>query len=77
MSQRKDHGGETALMSLTQFDDRFEVNFVAEPLKNVPDLDATSYVRAGAQRYTTPSAAPCTSWKSGVSRTVGRLKYWC
>jgi hypothetical protein len=65
-SQRKDHDGETASLSLTQFDDRFEVNFVAELLENVPDLDATSYVPRGS-----------TALHDAIGRTVHELENWC
>ena len=34
-------------MTLVQFDDQYEVNFVAEPIGNVPELSAESYVPRG------------------------------
>lgn len=34
-------------LSLTQFDDRYEPNYVAEPLENLPPMDALSYIPRG------------------------------
>ena len=34
-------------LSLTQFDDRYEPNYVAEPLENLPPMDAQSYIPRG------------------------------
>ena len=63
--QRKETEGGRALMSLTQFDDRYEVNFVGEPLENVPDLDAQSYVPRGS-----------TALNDAIGRTVHELEAW-
>jgi len=63
--QRTQKDGGRALMSLTQFDDRFEVNFVGEPIENVPDLDTDSYVPRGS-----------TALHDAIGRTVHELEAW-
>ena len=63
--QRKEADGGRALMSLTQFDDRYEVNFVGEPLENVPDLDTESYIPRGS-----------TALNDAIGRTVHELEAW-
>ena len=62
--QRLATGGR-ALMSLTQFDDRFEVNFVGEPIETLPDLDTHSYVPRGS-----------TALFDAIGRTVLELEAW-
>src|SRR4051812_9295525 len=44
---QRDVKGEVSV-TLVQFDDRYEVNFADEPLKNVPDLDTNSFVPRGS-----------------------------
>jgi len=63
--QRKQRDGGRALMSLTQFDNRYEVNFVGEPIDNVPHLDTTSYVPRGG-----------TALYDAIGRTVHELEAW-
>jgi hypothetical protein len=63
--QRKQKDGGKALMSLTQFDDRFEVNFTGEPIENVPELDTNSYVPRGM-----------TALHDAIGRTVRKLEAW-
>jgi uncharacterized protein YegL len=65
-TQRQDHDGESALMSLVQFDNEYEVNFVGERLENVPDLDATSYVPRGS-----------TALHDAIGKTVHEVESWC
>lgn len=57
--------GGRALMSLTQFDDRYEVNFVGEPIENVPDLDTHSYVPRGM-----------TALYDAIGRTIHAVEAW-
>jgi hypothetical protein len=57
--------GGRALMSLTQFDNRFEVNFVGEPIENVPDLDTESFVPRGT-----------TALFDAIGRTVHEIESW-
>jgi hypothetical protein len=63
--QKKLKDGGRALMSLVQFDDRYEVNFVGEPIENVPDLDANSYVPRGM-----------TALHDAIGRTIRELEAW-
>lgn len=63
--QQKLAGGGRGLMSLTQFDERYEVNFVGEPIENVPDLDTQSYVPRGS-----------TALFDAIGRTVHDLETW-
>src|SRR5262245_1628523 len=64
-TQQQQHDGGSALVSLTQFDDRYEVNFVGEPIENVPDLDAHSYVPRGT-----------TALYDAIGRTIHELEAW-
>jgi hypothetical protein len=64
-TQQKQHDGGRALMSLTQFDDRYEVNFVGEPIENVPDLDTQSYVPRGR-----------TALFDAIGRTIHEVEAW-
>lgn len=63
--QRQLSDGGRAIMSLTQFDDRYEVNFVGEPIENVPDLDSVSYVPRGR-----------TALYDAIGRTVRDVETW-
>jgi hypothetical protein len=63
--QRTLAGGGRALLSLTQFDNRYEVNFVGEPIENVPDLDRHSYAPRGT-----------TALYDAIGRTVRELEAW-
>jgi hypothetical protein len=63
--QRQLKDGGRALMSLTQFDDRYEVNFTGEPIENVPDLDTNSYVPRGM-----------TALHDAIGRTIRELESW-
>ena len=74
-TQQRQHDGGGTLMSLTQFDDRYEVNFVGEPIENVPELDTHSYVPRGS--FSTPSAAPSTRSRRGRERTAGTTASSC
>lgn len=64
-TQQRQHDGGGALMSLTQFDDRYEVNFVGEPIENVPELDANSYVPRGR-----------TALYDAIGRTIHEVEAW-
>lgn len=64
-SQRQEVKGGRALMSLTQFADRYEANFVGEPIENVPDIDTHSYVPRGM-----------TALHDAIGRTVHDAKTW-
>ncbi len=64
-TQQQQHDGGRALMSLTQFDDRYEVNFVGEPIENVPDLDTHSYVPRGR-----------TALFDAIGRTIHEVEAW-
>src|SRR5512144_1803709 len=64
-AQQRDAAGGRALMSLTQFDDRYEINFVGEPIENVPDLDAQSYVPRGQ-----------TALHDAIGRTIHETEAW-
>lgn len=64
-TQQRQHDGGGALMSLTQFDDRYEVNFVGEPIENVPELDTQSYVPRG-----------CTALFDAIGRTIHEVEAW-
>ena len=64
-TQQRQHGGGRALMSLTQFDDRYEVNFIGEPIENVPDLDTESYVPRGR-----------TALYDAIGRTIHEIEAW-
>jgi len=64
-TQQRQHDGGRALMSLTQFDDRYEVNFVGEPIENVPDLDTESYVPRGR-----------TALYDAIGRTIHEIEAW-
>lgn len=64
-TQQRDAAGGRALMSLTQFDDRYEMNFVGEPIENVPDLDAQSYVPRGR-----------TALHDAIGRTIHETEEW-
>jgi hypothetical protein len=64
-TQQQQHDGGRALMSLTQFDDRYEVNFVGEPIENVPDLDTESYIPRGS-----------TALFDAIGRTIHELEAW-
>jgi len=75
-TQQRQHDGGGALMSLTQFDDRYEVNFVGEPIENVPELD-TRTSRVAGRRSSTPSAAPSTRSRRGRERTAGTTASSC
>jgi len=64
-TQQQQHDGGRALMSLTQFDDRYEVNFVGEQINNVPDLDTESYVPRGR-----------TALFDAIGRTIHEVDSW-
>jgi hypothetical protein len=64
-AQRQQNDGGRALLSLTQFDDRYEVNFVGEPIENVPDLDTNSYVPRSR-----------TALYDAIGRTVHEVEAW-
>lgn len=64
-TQQRDAAGGRALMSLTQFDDRYEINFVGEPIGNVPELDAQSYVPRGQ-----------TALHDAIGRTIHETEAW-
>jgi len=64
-TQQRDAAGGRALMSLTQFDDRYEINFVGEPVEKVPDLDAQSYVPRGQ-----------TALHDAIGRTIHETEAW-
>ena len=64
-TQRQQNDGGRALMSLTQFDNRYEINFVGEPIENVPDLDTNSYVPRGT-----------TALYDAIGRTVHEVEAW-
>ena len=64
-TQQRQHDGGGALMSLTQFDDRYEVNFVGEPIENVPELDTHSYVPRG-----------WTALFDAIGRTIHEVEAW-
>ena len=64
-TQQRDAAGGRALMSLTQFDDRYEINFVGEPIENVPELDAQSYVPRGQ-----------TALHDAIGRTIHQAEAW-
>ncbi len=64
-AQQPQHDGGRALVSLTQFDDQYEVNFVGEPIENVPDLDTESYVPRG-----------CTALFDAIGRTIREIEVW-
>jgi len=64
-TQQQQHDGGGALMSLTQFDDRYEVNFVGESIENVPDLDTRSYVPRGN-----------TALYDAIGRTIHAVEAW-
>ena len=64
-TQQRQHDGGGALMSLTQFDDRYEVNFVGEPIENVPELDTHSYVPRGR-----------TALFDAIGRTIHEVEAW-
>lgn len=63
--QRTLAGGGRALVSLVQFDSRYEVNFVGEPIENVPALDLHSYVPRGT-----------TALYDAIGRTIRELDAW-
>ena len=60
---RRDGG--RALVSLTQFNHRYEVNFVGEPIENLPDLDGESYIPTGN-----------TALYDAIGRTIHELEAW-
>ncbi|MEO8601893.1 MAG: vWA domain-containing protein [bacterium] len=64
-AQQRDAVGGRASMSLTQFDDRYEINFVGEPIDNVPELDAQSYVPRGQ-----------TALHDAIGRTIHETEAW-
>ena len=64
-TQQRDAAGGRALMSLTQFDDRYESNFVGEPIENVPLLDTRSYVPRGG-----------TALHDAIGRTIHETEAW-
>jgi hypothetical protein len=64
-TQQQQYDGGHALMSLTQFDNRYEVNFVGEPIENVPDLDTQSYVPRGT-----------TALFDAIGRTIHEVEAW-
>jgi hypothetical protein len=64
-TQQRQHDGGRALMSLTQFDDRYEVNFIGEPIENVPDLDTETYVPRGS-----------TALYDAIGRTIHEIEAW-
>src|SRR5262245_56965074 len=64
-TQRKQHDGGGALMPLTQFDNQYEVNFVGEPIENVPDLDTQAYVPRGT-----------TALFDAIGRTIHEVDTW-
>jgi hypothetical protein len=64
-TQQKQHDGGRALMSLTQFDNQYEVNFVGEPIENVPDLDTQSYIPRGT-----------TALFDAIGRTIHEVEAW-
>jgi hypothetical protein len=64
-TQQRQHDGGGALMSLTQFDDRYEVNFVGEAIENVPELDTHSYVPRGR-----------TALFDAIGRTIHEVEAW-
>jgi hypothetical protein len=64
-TQREQADGGRALMSLTQFDTRFEVNFVGEPIENVPKLDGHSYIPRGG-----------TALYDAIGRTIHEVEAW-
>jgi hypothetical protein len=64
-AQRQQNDGGRALMSLTQFDDRYEVNFVGEPIENIPNLDTSSYVPRSR-----------TALYDAIGRTVHEMEAW-
>lgn len=63
--QRDQKDGGRALVSLTQFDDEYEVNFVGEPIENLPELDTDSYVPRGS-----------TALYDAIGRTVHEMEGW-
>lgn len=64
-AQQRDAKGGRALMSLTQFDDQFEVNFVGEAIENVPKLNKRSYVPRG-----------WTALHDAIGRTIRETEAW-
>lgn len=64
-AQRQQNDGGRALLSLTQFDNGYEVNFVGEPIENVPDLTKHSYVPRGS-----------TALYDAIGRTVHAVEAW-
>jgi len=64
-AQQREAAGGRALMSLTQFDDRYEINFVGEPIENVPELDTESYVPRGQ-----------TALHDAIGRTIHEIEAW-
>jgi hypothetical protein len=63
--QKKLKDGGRALMSLVQFDHLYEVNFTAEPIENVPELDTGSYMPRGN-----------TALHDAIGRTIRELEAW-
>jgi len=64
-SQRDVREGGRALVSLTQFNHHYEVNFVGEPIENVPALDTQSYVPQGR-----------TALHDAIGRTIHEVEAW-
>ena len=63
--QRKQDNGGRALVSLTQFNHEFQVNFVGEPIENLPQLDEESYIPDGN-----------TALHDAIGRTINELEMW-
>ena len=64
-TQQRDTAGGRVLMSLTQFDDRYEINFVGEAIESVPELDTQSYVPRGQ-----------TALHDAIGRTIHETDAW-
>jgi len=64
-AQQREAAAGRALMSLTQFDDRYEINFIGEPIENVPDLDTESYMPRGR-----------TALHDAIGRTIHEIEAW-
>jgi hypothetical protein len=63
--QKPDTDGGRASMSLTQFDDRYEINFVGAPIETVPELDTQSYLPRGR-----------TALHDAIGRTIHDIEVW-
>lgn len=63
--QRDQKDGGKARLTLVQFASGHDVNFVAEPIENIPALDQTSYVPSGG-----------TALNDAIARTIHDTEAW-